>query len=285
MLGVPGRILQFSGKWIVVTQIDKMTTEIHPSAIVAESAQLGEGVSVGPFAIIEANTCIGDRCEVHAQAQVRKGSIIGADCYIGSGALVGADPHYVGFDRKIPSGVRVGDKNEIREYVTLHRSINEGGETILGDENYLMNGSHLGHDCRVGNHNILANNVLLGGHVEMGHHNFLGGGSVYHQFVRIGDYAMAQGVAGTSLDIPPFTILAGINEIAGLNVVGIKRGGFETEDRKEIKEVYRIVYRSQLNFKQAKEKLDSREWGEPATIMINFLKSETKKGICLKLHK
>ncbi|MDF1814949.1 MAG: acyl-ACP--UDP-N-acetylglucosamine O-acyltransferase [Verrucomicrobiales bacterium] len=261
-------------------------TNIHPTAIVAQTAQLGENVKIGPFAIIEEGVCIGDRSEIMAQAQIRSQSIVGADCAIGSGALVGADPHYVGFNSETPSWARLGDRNIIREYVTLHRSIEEGGETVLGDDNYLMNGAHLGHDCQVGNHNILANNVLLGGHVKMGNHCFLGGGSVYHQFIRIGDYVMAQGLAGTSHDIPPYTMLAGTdNEIAGLNVVGIKRGGFESEDRKEIKEIFRIVYRSQLNLKQAIEKIDERSWGDPAVVLINFLKSETKKGFCLKLYK
>lgn len=261
-------------------------TDIHPTAIVAESARLGESVRIGPYAIVEEDAQIGDRSEIMPQAQVRSNSVVGADCHIGSGALIGADPHYVGFDRTTKSWAEIGAKNTIREYVTIHRSIEAGGATTLGDENYLMNGSHLGHDCHVGSYNVLANNVLLGGHVEMGNHCFLGGGSVYHQFIRIGDYVMAQGLAGTSHDIPPFTMLAGTdNEIAGLNVVGIKRGGFESADRKEIKEVFKIVYRSQLNLKQALEELEKKDWGDPAGLLINFLKSDTKKGFCLKLYK
>ncbi len=258
---------------------------IHQTAIVADSATLGEGVKIGPYAIIEDDVVIGAGTEIMAQAQVRKGSRIGVECEIGSGALVGADPHFVGFDRGIDSRATVGDHNVIREYVTIHRSIEPDGETVLGDHNYLMNGAHIGHDCIVGDHNVLANNVLLGGHVEMGNRCFLGGGSVYHQFVRVGDYVMAQGLAGVSTDVPPFTILAGINEIAGLNAVGLKRGGFESEDRKQIKEVYRTVYRSDLNLKQALEKLSEQEWGEVAMLMVNFLKSDSKKGFCLKLHK
>ena len=176
--------------------------DIHPTAIVAETAQLGEGVQIGPFAIIEEGAQIGDGTEF----QVRAHSIVGTDCFIGSGTLIGAEPHYIGFDRKTKSWVRVGDNNIIREYVMLHRSIEEDGKTILGDDNFLINGTHFGHDCIVGNSNVFANNVLLGGHVEMGNNCFLGGGSVYHQFVRIGDYVMAQGLAGTSKDVPPSTM-------------------------------------------------------------------------------
>lgn len=260
-------------------------TGIHPTALVDPTAQLGENVIVGPFAIIGKEVQVGDRTEVAAQAQLREGSVIGDDCEIGSGALVSADPHYVGFDRSIRSGVRVGNKNVIREYVTLHRSIEAGGETTLGDNNYLMNATHFGHDCHVGNNNIMANNVLLGGHVEVGDHCFLGGGSVFHQFVRIGDYVMAQGLSGTSLDMPPYTMMAGINEVGGMNLVGIKRAGFSTDERKEIKEVYKLIYRSQLNLKQALEEIDKQDWGKTAKRMIDFVKTGTNKGICLRLHK
>ena len=261
-------------------------TDIHSTAIVAESACLGEDVKIGPFAVIEAEAHIGDRCELAAHAQVRAHSKLGGDCYVGSGTLVGADPQFLGFDRSVESWVRIGKRNIMREYVTIHRSVDPGGETTLGDDNYLMTGAHLGHDCAVGDHNVLANNVLLGGHVEMGDHNFLGGGSVYHQFVRIGHYVMAQGLAGTSHDVPPYTMLAGTdNEIAGLNAVGIKRAGFSTEERKEIKEVFRIVYRRELNLKQSLDELGKSQWGAAATVLIDFLKSDTKKGFCLKLYK
>ncbi len=261
-------------------------TEIHPTAIVASSAELGEGVRVGPYAIVEEGARVGDRCEIAAQAQVRRGSLLGPDCYVGSGTLVGADPQFVGFDRQISSGVQVGAQCHLREYVTLHRSIQEGGETCIGERNYLMNGAHVGHDCVVGDDNILANNVLLGGHVLVGNRCFLGGGSVFHQFIRVGDFVMAQGLSGTSHDVPPYTILAGTdNEIAGLNVVGLRRGGFDAEARNEIKEVFRIVYRSGLNLKQALEKLDQNPWGGAADRMISFLKSETRKGFCLKVFK
>lgn len=260
-------------------------SDIHPTAIISDSASLGEQVSVGAYSIIEDGAQVGDGCEIAAQAQIRAHSIIGSNCFIGSGALVGADPHFIGFDRSLKTWAELGEDNVIREYATIHRSIEEGGATKIGDDNFLMNGAHVGHDCIVGNHNVLANNVLLGGHVELGDRCFLGGGSVFHQFIRVGDYVMAQGLAGTSHDIPPFTMMAGINEIAGLNAVGIKRAGFSSEDRKEIKEVFRLVYRSNLNLSQSLEKLAENEWGEAAGKLVNFLNSDSKKGFCLKLHK
>lgn len=260
-------------------------TEIHPTAIVSSSAEIGKDVRIGPYAILEDRARIGDGSEVFAQAQVRADSVVGERCQIGSGAMIGADPQFIGFDRSTKSGVRMGNDNVIREYVTLHRSIEENGETVIGDGNYLMNGAHVGHDSVVGSDNVMANNVLLGGHVEMGDRCFLGGGAVFHQFVRIGDFVMAQGLSGTSHDVPPYTMLAGTdNEIAGLNVVGLRRGGFEANERNEIKEVFKTVYRSQLNLKQALEELGNREWGEAARRLIDFLSSDSKKGFCLKLY-
>jgi len=146
-----------------------------------------------------------------------------------------------------------------------------------------MNGAHVGHDCIVGNHNVLANNALLGGHVQLGNRCFLGGGSAFHQFVRIGDYVMAQGLAGASQDVFPFSMLAvGVNELAGLNLVGIRRAGFAEGDRKEIKEVFRTVCRGGLNLKQALAKLAEREWGHAARLMIDFLSSKSNKGFCIR---
>lgn len=260
-------------------------TEIHPTAIVSGSAEIGQEVRIGPYAIIGDRARIGDGCEIAAQVQVRADSVVGKNCQIGSGAMIGADAQFIGFDRSRRSGVRMGDDNVIREFVTLHRSIEENGETVIGDRNYLMNGAHVGHDSVVGHDNVMANNVLLGGHVEMGNRCFLGGGAVFHQFVRIGDFVMAQGLSGTSHDVPPYTMLAGTdNEIAGLNVVGLRRGGFDAKERDEIKEVFKTVYRKQLNLKQALEDLEQRDWGKAARRLIDFLSSDSKKGFCLKLY-
>ena len=150
---------------------------IHPSAIVSKTAKLGENITIGPFAIIADDVVVGDGCRVDAAAQLMNGSRVGNNCRIGSGALISADPHYIGFDDSITSGVVIGDNNIIREYVTLHRSVEPGGTTVIGNDNYLMNGAHVGHDCIVGNGNTLANNVLLGGHVSVADFCFLGGGS------------------------------------------------------------------------------------------------------------
>ncbi len=259
--------------------------DIHSTAIISPDADLGDNIKIGPFSIIEENVVIGDDCELAANAQVRKGSKIGRDCYIGSGALIGADPHFVGFDRKICSGVEIGNHNEIREYVTIHRSIYEGKSTRIGAHNFLMNGAHVGHDCEVGDQNVMANNSLLGGHVQMGNYCFLGGSAAFHQFVRIGDYVMAQGKAGMSTDVPPYIIAAaGINRIAGLNIIGLRRAGFNAATRKEIKEAFAMVYQQNMSREEMLKATEQKEWSDPAKMFFDFFRGESKKGICLRLR-
>ncbi len=255
---------------------------IHPTAIISDLATIGENFRAGPYSIVEEGVSIGDNCEIAAQGQVRRGSHIGNDCYIGSGAIISADPHYLGFDRELETGVVIGDRNTFREYVTVHRSIYESKSTQIGSDNFFMSGAHVGHDCQVGDHNVLANNVLLGGHVDLRNHCFLGGGAAFHQFVRIGDYVMAQGHAGMSHDVPPFTICAGINGIAGLNSVGIRRAGFPAKDRKGIKEAFRRVYREHEGAKSVITLSKKESWGELAETFLSFLQEESKKGVCMR---
>jgi len=252
---------------------------LHPSAIVSEKAQLGANAVVGPFAIIEDDVVIGDNCRIDASAQVLNGSRIGNDCRIGSGALVSADPHYKGFDESISSGVVLGDGNIIREYVTLHRSIEPGGNTVLGDGNFLMNGAHVGHDCVVGNDNTLANNVLLGGHVIVGDFCFFGGAAVFHQFVRVGNYVMAQVMAGVSLDIPHYITIAGVNFVSGINAVGLKRAGLSIEARKGIKEGYRRIYRGSEALAEILEATQSEDFPDEVAQFYDFFREKSKKGV------
>lgn len=255
---------------------------IHPTAIVSPDSEIGADVEIGPFAIIEDATVIGDRCVIEAAAQVRSGTCLGEECFVGSGALVGADPQYRGFDRRTRSGVRVGRGNILREYVTLHRSINEGGETRLGEGNFLMAGSHVGHDAVVGDHNTLANNVLLAGHVEIGNHCFLGGGSVFHQFVRVGDYVITQGNSGFSLDLPPYVIGSDINVVVGINAVGLKRAKFAMEELGRIKTAFREVFWGDLTLREVLDSVDWENLSPALQLFYNFLKQDSKKGLCIR---
>tara|TARA_R110002096_G_scaffold45372_12_gene121912 strand:- start:911 stop:1690 length:780 start_codon:yes stop_codon:yes gene_type:complete len=255
---------------------------IHPSAAISDKAQIGSNTAIGPFAIIEDDVVIGDGCKIDGAAQIRNGSRIGNNCHIGSGALISADPHFIGFDTSISSGVIMGDNNDIREYVTLHRSIEANQSTQIGSDNFLMNGAHVGHDCLLGDGNTLANNVLLGGHVTMGDHCFFGGGAVVHQFVRVGNYVMAQGLSGVSLDIPHYVIISGINTIGGINAIGLKRASLSVEARKGIKEAFRSIYRGNDTLAECLEQAENASNPSEVEAFYDFFRKKSKKGVCVR---
>ena len=258
---------------------------IHPSAIVSENAKIGSEVTIGPFAIIEENTSIGDRCQIDAAAQIRSGTTIGDNCQVGSGAILGADPQFHGFDREISSGVVIGERNVLREYVTIHRGTKEGSTTSMGDENYLMTGVHFGHDCKAGSHNTFANNTLLGGHVTFGNHCVVGGDSVFHQFVVVGDYVMCQGKSGMSLDIPPYVMTAGINYVSGLNAVGLKRAGFDNQARREIRQAFSEIYLGSTPLAETLATVNLEGLTNEARAFYEFLSRDSKKGFCIRMRK
>jgi UDP-N-acetylglucosamine acyltransferase len=145
-----------------------------------------------------------------------------------------------------------------------------------------MAGAHVGHNSRLGNHVILANNVLLGGHVTMADRVFVGGGSVFHQFVRVGRLAITQGMSGVGKDIPPFTMAAEINFVAGLNVIGMRRAGMNAEQRQKVKDAFDLLYRSGLNVSQALEKAGEgeAEWSPEVREFFEFVRAAKKRGVC-----
>ena len=255
-------------------------TEIHPTAIVSASAQLGERVRVGAYSIVEGDTVLGDDSEVFPHAQILSGCRIGDKCRIGHGAVIGGAPQALNFDTATPSYVEIGAGNICREHVTIHRSMTEGASTRVGDGNFLMVGSHVGHDVIMGDHNVIANAVLLAGHVELGSHTYLGGASVFHQFIRIGDYCMAQGNASISQDIPHYTIVSQLNVLAGLNVVGLRRAGFSPAERREVKALYRLVFAGEGNVSQGVAAASERQWGEKASRFLDFVSNPSKRGFC-----
>jgi len=201
-----------------------MTQSIHPTATVEPGAQLGDG------------------CVVHAGAIVKSGAVLGERVVVHPYAVVGGDPQMIRFDPATPSGVRVGAGTVVREFVTINRSSERGGHTAVGSNCLLMACSHVAHDARVGDHVVIANAVLLAGHVVVGNHAVLGGGSAYHQFTRIGEGAIIGGLSRITMDIPPFVMAAERDEVAGLNLVGLKRRGVPRETIHELKEAFRLVY-------------------------------------------
>lgn len=253
---------------------------IHPSALIHPDAQIAEEVEIGPFVCIEGPAVIGAGCVIQAHAILSGAVRMGENNRIGYGAVIGAWPQDLSFKPERESGVVIGDHNTIREYCTIHRATAEGGATRVGDHNFFMAGAHLAHEVRVGHHVILANNVLLGGHVEVQDRVFIGGGSVFHQFVRVGRLAIVQGSSAFSKDIPPFMLAAERNTVAGLNIVGMRRAGFDGARRQEVKEAFKLLYKSGLNTAQALARSAERTWPPEARDFFAFVGAAKRRGVC-----
>ena len=173
----------------------------------------------------------------------------------------------------------VGDGNTFREHVTIHRSNTLKEDTVIGSENMFMANSHVGHNSVVGNKAILANGVLVGGHAMIGDGAFLSGNAVVHQFCRVGSMAMMQGCSGVSLDLPPFTIVRGINGMCGLNSIGLKRAGFSSEERLELKQTYRALFIGSDLLRDAIEAAREKVTGVLAEQFLDFVAS-SERGTC-----
>jgi UDP-N-acetylglucosamine acyltransferase len=228
---------------------------VHATAVVASGARLGRDVTVGPFAVVEDGAVVGDRCEIRAHATVKRFTTLGADNVVHEGAVLGGEPQDVAFTGA-ESFLVVGDRNRIREGVTLHRSTKPGGTTTIGSDCFLMAYVHVAHDDRIGDGVVIANNVALAGHVDIGDRAFLSGGVVVHQFCRVGRLAMLGGLAKVVQDCLPFVITDGNPARArGLNVVGLRRAGVGAEQRRTLKEAYRLLVRSGLPLETALERM------------------------------
>ncbi len=253
---------------------------IHPTATIDPAARLGEEVEVGPYAVIGGEVEIGARTVVQSHAVIEGAVRLGMDNRIGQGAIIGGFPQDLSFKAGTRSAVEIGDNNVIREHVTIHRGTAEGSVTRLGNNNFFMAGAHLGHNCEIGNNVIIANNCLLGGYATVDDGAFLGGGCVFHQFMRVGRLVITQGISGFGKDIPPFCAAAGVNKVVGLNVVGLRRAGFDAADRAEIKAAFHLLYESGLNVSQALAQAGEKTWREPAQKFFDFVAAAKRRGIC-----
>jgi UDP-N-acetylglucosamine acyltransferase len=226
-------------------------TQVHPTAIVDEGAELGEGVVVGPFSIVGPGVRIGAGTRLASHVLVERDTEIGEACRISHGAVLGTDPQDLKYAGE-PTRLLVGDRTTIREYATLNRGTSAQGYTRVGSDCMLMSYVHVAHDCLIGDRVILSNAVNMAGHVSIGDWAIVGGMTPIHQFVRIGPHAFIGGQSRISKDIPPFVKAAGIPvELYGLNSVGLQRRGFDEEVRRELKRAYRLVFGSNLNTTQA----------------------------------
>ena len=229
---------------------------IHPTAIIDNTVKIADDCAVGAYCIVEKNVTLGHRVVLDPHVILKSGTVLGDGIHVHSHAIIGDDPQIVNQDFSFESGVSIGAKTVIREGVTIHRASQAGQQTIIGSDCLLMAFSHVGHDTRVGNHCILVNQVLLAGCVTVQDYAFLSGGSMIHQFVHIGESAFVSGNAEITMHVPPFVTVLGRNQIANLNVVGLKRRGFSTQEVADVKQLYRLLYNSEaLSFKKRAETL------------------------------
>ncbi|PIU41238.1 MAG: acyl-ACP--UDP-N-acetylglucosamine O-acyltransferase [Candidatus Omnitrophica bacterium CG07_land_8_20_14_0_80_42_15] len=251
---------------------------IHKTAVIDTGAEVSKNAEIGPYVVIEKGVRIAPGVKIEANAYIYNGTEIGEGCQIHVGCVIGDIPQDRAFKNE-PSFVKIGRKNILREYVTIHRGTIAGSCTIIGDENYLMTCSHVGHNCIIGNKVTLVSSVLLAGYVTLEDESFIGGNSAVHQFARIGRLAMVGGNSRVDKDVPPFMLLKGDSEIMSMNVVGLRRSSIPKEIKEEIKRAYKILYRSDLNTSQAVEKMGKLSPSDEIRHLIDFIKN-SKRGIC-----
>lgn len=257
-----------------------MSNQIHASAIIEPGAEIGEDVTIGPFSIIGANVKLasGNRIDSHV--------VIGGHTTIGEGnhffphCAIGGAPQSISYKDE-PTRVEIGSNNVFRESITVNRgSPDDRGLTTIANDNFFMAYSHVAHDCQLGSNITFANSACLGGHVEVGDHVVLGGYTLVHQFCRIGAHCFTAGASICIQDVPPFMLVAGNRAIThGINVRGLRRRGFSSDDLTELKRAYKIMYRSGHTLKVAIEEIQQTAFdSEHVKFLTDFIQS-SERGV------
>jgi UDP-N-acetylglucosamine acyltransferase len=255
--------------------------KVDPTARVAETARLAGGVVVGPYCVIGPEVSLGANVRLHAHVHVTGVTTIGAGTEVYPFASLGTPPQSVHYKGE-PTRLVIGEKCSIREHVTMNTgTAGGGGETRVGDRCMFMVGSHVGHDCIVGDDVIFANNATLGGHCQVGNHVFIGGLVGAHQFTRIGEQAVIGGMSGVEFDVIPFAALLGARgELAGLNIVGLKRRGFSREAIHSLRAAYRALFFSGGSLAERVDALE-RDFADDANVqkIVAFIRAGGKRRI------
>lgn len=271
------------GKLVFALTAVPTRPQIHPTASVHPSAVLGKDVVVGPYTIIGENVVIGDRTVLEAHIMVEKWVKIGADCHIHFGCVIGSaaqDVKYTGEE----AWVEIGDRNEIREYVTINRSTGKNSKTEIGSDNLIFTNVHIGHNCKIGNKIVIVNMTHIAGHVTIEDAAIIGGMTGIHQFVTIGSGAMIGGDSRLSQDVPPYMLCSGSPAyVRSLNIIGLKRRGVSLAHIKEIKTIYKTMFRSELNTSQALKQIKELAYKSPGAQKLEaFLNRDSKRGFAKK---
>lgn len=258
-----------------------MKKEIHPTAIVNPKAGIEEDVVIGAFCIIGEGVHIKRGTKLISNVIIEGDTEIGENCIVYPFASIGLPPQDLKY-RGEKTGVKIGNDNIIREYITIHRaSVGGDGITTIGDKNFLMAYVHIAHDCKIGNSVIMSNLATLAGHVVVEDYAYIGGLVAVHQFTRIGAYAMVGGFSGVGQDIPPYTIASGARaRLFGLNTIGLKRHGFSDSMINDLKKAYKILFREKRTLKDAIKKIqEDLSYTDEIKYLIEFIQ-KNKRGIC-----
>jgi len=247
---------------------------IHPSSVIHPSAEIEPGVKIGPFSVVGRNVRLGAGTVLHAHAVIEQNTRIGKHCEIFPGAIVGGRPQDLKFKDE-ESYLEIGDYNTLRECVTIHRATGEGNTTRLGSHNMIMAYVHIGHNCHIGSHITLASYAGISGHVEVEDHVNVGGLTGIHQGCRIGTLAMLGGFSKITQNIPPYMLVDGnpAREY-DINKIGLRRAGISPKVRGELKQAYRLIYRSNLNMSQALDTIEEEIDKSPELDhLVQFIRS------------
>jgi len=253
---------------------------IHATAGIDSHAEIHPEAEIGPYVVVEGPVKIGRGTHVMPHATLMGHTEIGEENEIHPGVVLGDAPQDTAYHGEV-SYLKIGNRNIIREHVQIHRGTKPGSSTVIGDQNFLMAGAHVGHNCSLGNQIVMANGALLGGYVEVSDQVFISAHCLVHQFVRVGTLSLMRGLSGTSRDVPPYSILDWQHTVRGVNVVGLKRAGFDDKRIREIREAFRILFRKGRNLSLAvKEVKEKSELSADVVALLEFIKS-SKRGVCL----
>ncbi|MEW6009491.1 MAG: acyl-ACP--UDP-N-acetylglucosamine O-acyltransferase [Candidatus Omnitrophota bacterium] len=253
---------------------------IHKTAIVSKGAKLADDVEVGPYSIIGPLVTIGAGVKIGAHCVIEGNTTIGKNCKIFTSAVIGSIPQDLKFKDEV-TYLEIGDNNIFREYVTVNLGTEATSKTTIGNNNLLMAYAHVAHDCLVGNNCIIANCGTLAGHVTIEDNAVIGGLVAIHQFVTVGKLSIIGGCSKVVQDIPPFSTCDGHpTKVYGLNLLGLKRNDFKTEEISRLKKAFKILFFSKLTFSNAINKLNSRETSSKSvSYLVDFIKN-SKRGVC-----
>lgn len=251
---------------------------IHATALVDARAEIDPTAEIGPYVVIDGPAVVGAHTRLGPGVHLAGEVVLGRDNVLHSGVVLGGPPQDVSY-RGVPTAVRVGDRNVLREHVEVNRATKLEQPTVIGDDTYLMGHAHVGHDCQVGNGVILANGAMLGGHVTVDERAFISGNCVVHQHVRVGRLTMLRGGSRTSRDVPPFAIMDWTHTVRGINRVGLRRAGFAAERIRALQRAFATLFGSRRNLRQALAEVEAGAVTEEIAEVLAFIRASTR-GVC-----